>query len=515
MRLINNAGIIHYVRIILLFLCMGISGTSFAQQTSDTRFNYNHFSFRLLDTPGECELLGIAEGYNPSGDLIIPATAIYNGHTYSVTSIYGYAFSNRNEISGSLTIPESVTSIGVGAFYNCNGLKGSLTIPSRVTKIGSTAFAFCTGFSGLTLPESLIEIGPGAFYQCKFFTGSLNIPENVTTIGNHAFYYCKNFTGSLIIPEGVKNIGSNTFEGCIGFTDIILPEKLDTIGQYAFSGCTGLTGLLTIPDKVTTIKNYAFKNCSGITEISFPNNLRTIEAGVFSGCTGLTGSLTIPDKVTIIGDDAFKDCTSLSGTLTLGSSMAQLGITPFYGCDIKEIHSLNLIPPTSIAKGQEADIFTAANKNATLIVPHEATEAYANSRAWSPFFEPNEITLDKTAVTFAEGESIQLTTTIFPESAIDKSVKWTSADQTIARVDETGKVKAIELGETYITATTTNGLTTSCRINVIIIDADDISLNLKNVNMTQGESTLLTATVSPENTTDKSVTWTSADQTVA
>ena len=135
MRRINNAGIIHYVRIFMLFLYMGISGASFAQHTSDTRFVYEHFSFRLLDTSGECELLGIAEGYNHSGDLIIPATAIYNGHAYSVPSIYGYAFSNRNEITGSLIIPESVTSIGVGAFYNCTGLKGNLTIPSKVTKI--------------------------------------------------------------------------------------------------------------------------------------------------------------------------------------------------------------------------------------------------------------------------------------------------------------------------------------------------------------------------------------------
>ena len=56
-----------------------------------------------------------------SGVVEIPASVVYNGTTYSVTSIGNVAFMNCSGLT-SVTIPNSITSIGNSAFGGCYGL---------------------------------------------------------------------------------------------------------------------------------------------------------------------------------------------------------------------------------------------------------------------------------------------------------------------------------------------------------------------------------------------------------
>ncbi|MBD5241771.1 MAG: Ig domain-containing protein [Barnesiella sp.] len=69
-------------------------------------------------------------------------------------------------------------------------------------------------------------------------------------------------------------------------------------------------------------------------------------------------------------------------------------------------------------------------------------------------------------VELTEGESTTLKAIITPENATDKSVKWSSSDETVASVDASGLVTAIKVGTATITATTSNGLTASCTVTV-------------------------------------------------
>ena len=133
--------------------------------------------------------------------------------------------------------------------------------------------------------------------------------------------------------------------------------------------------------------------------------------------------------------------------------------------------------------------------------------------------EVTSVSLNKTFLTLEIGESGTLTATILPNNATDKSVTWTSSDQSVAMVED-GKVTAIESGTATITATTSNGKTASCMITVIepapeVIEVTSVSLNKTSLTLEIGESEILTATVLPNNATDKSVTWTSSNQSVA
>ena len=501
---------------IVLLLIVSISTLYSEAQT----FTDGDFSFRA-NSDGTCAVTGTTL---TSGDLIIPSSATdSNGNNYSVTSIGSSAFSYRTGFTGSLIIPNSVTSIGDNAFRHSSKFTGSLTIPEGVTSIGNAAFFGCSGFTGsLTIPESVTSIGGYAFSDCSGFTGSLTIPEGVTSIGNYAFSGCSGFTGSLTIPNSVTSIGNSAFYDCSGFNgSLTIPEGVNSIGGSAFKGCSGLTGSLIIPNSVTSIGNDAFSGCSGFTgSLTIPNSVTSIGNYAFSRCRGFTGSLTIPESVTSIGNDAFYGCSGFTGSLTLGSGLERLGTTPFDYCNFTEINSLNPIPPTSITEGSEADVFTATNKRAILSVPTGSEVAYATSPVWSGFkfaeIEAAGIALDRSTWSTQQiGGTIALIATITPDNTTDKTVTWSSSAPTIASVDSNGKVTALAVGTATITATTANGLTATCSVEVKEVPASKISFARSSINLHIEHSDVLKATITPTSTTNKTLTWTSSNPTVA
>ena len=124
------------------------------------------------------------------------------------------------------------------------------------------------------------------------------------------------------------------------------------------------------------------------------------------------------------------------------------------------------------------------------------------------------IALDKTTAEMTEGETLTLTATVTPEDATDKTIVWSSSDETIATVAN-GLVTALKAGQVTITATN-GGHSATCEltVNAKVIPATGIALDKTTAEMTEGETLTLTATVTPEDATDKTVTWTSSDETV-
>ena len=116
----------------------------------------------------------------------------------------------------------------------------------------------------------------------------------------------------------------------------------------------------------------------------------------------------------------------------------------------------------------------------------------------------------------AVGESITLTATVSPDNATNKSVTWSSDDEAVATVDENGNVSANSVGTATITATA-DGVTAECTIIVEekVIPVESITLNKTEAEIFVGAEEKLTATVLPEDATNKDVTWTSSDTTIA
>ena len=124
------------------------------------------------------------------------------------------------------------------------------------------------------------------------------------------------------------------------------------------------------------------------------------------------------------------------------------------------------------------------------------------------------IILSDTQLTLDEGESKVLSATIVPEDATVKNIFWESSDPEVATVNE-GMVTGRKAGNAIITATTEDGgKTASCEVTVIA-HVSGVSLNKTSIRMERGSTEMLTATIMPENASDKTVTWATSDPLVA
>ena len=126
------------------------------------------------------------------------------------------------------------------------------------------------------------------------------------------------------------------------------------------------------------------------------------------------------------------------------------------------------------------------------------------------------VSLNKTSLSFTgTGSSQTLTATVSPSNATNKTITWSSSNTSVATVSN-GVVKAVGFGTATITAKSNNGKTASCSVTVNPIAVSGVSLNKTSLSFTgTGSSQTLTATVSPSNATNKTLTWSSSNTSVA
>ena len=128
------------------------------------------------------------------------------------------------------------------------------------------------------------------------------------------------------------------------------------------------------------------------------------------------------------------------------------------------------------------------------------------------------VTLDKSSSDLKVGGTVKLTPTVAPADATNKTVKWTTSDDKVAKVANDGTVTGVAVGTATITCTTEDGSkTATCEVTVkeATVDVTEVSLDKTTADLTLGGSITLTPTVAPENATNQNVTWTSSDEEVA
>lgn len=129
----------------------------------------------------------------------------------------------------------------------------------------------------------------------------------------------------------------------------------------------------------------------------------------------------------------------------------------------------------------------------------------------------NEIALSTTAFTIEAGRSQQLTATILPLDATDKTVIWGSSDESVAQVSTSGMVTALSPGASTIVcrAMDGSGVVGKCIVTVMPVAVRSITLNTSSCNLNGGETFQLSANILPSNAANKTLLWSSSDFSVA
>lgn len=416
--------------------------------------------------------------------------------------------------SGIYRVAEEVKRIGKSAFRNCNQLT-EIVLPEGLEVIGDTAFYGCTQLKQISLPKSVSQIGAYAYKGCPL-QGTLDL-MNIKDIGEGAFEGCTGLT-SVVLPENLLRIEASLFQGCTGLTVVNIPQCVTAIGTSAFYECSRLQSV-AIPDEVERIEDYAFKGCSNMKHLAIGNSVKKIGVEAFGECRRLK-SLSIPASVDSIlssfvdcdsvsslelkdgnrpiliegkcfnggnmmidtlyigrkisGVPQFNECAYLS-TLTVGSMI--LTMQDVSGCkDLSKVICLGATPPEATMT-----TFSTVTLDGTLVVPASAEEVYRRTAPWRFFYTietfpdvaPAKLILDTESYQITrEDEVLSLLATVYPEHATFSGLRWTSSNEMVATVSETGIVHSNKEGEADITVSLNDGaLTATCHVSVHYVDA--------------------------------------------
>ncbi len=270
-------------------------------------------------------------------------------------------------------------------------------------------------------------------------------------------------------------------------------------------------------DDVFSFAVKADESASGITEIKLQNISISSQTGVN---IPLESSRT---KVTINKPRASSITLSPASAILKVGEQQQIAATIFpENAANKELFWS--IDNPAIATVDETGLVHAIGLGTAIITAtsKDDTEIKATCQITVVATPAGSIILNKTEATLKATETLDLVATILPETITDKSVTWISSNEAIATVDANGKVTAMAVGKTTITVTAASGVSAKCAITVvetpaggIIIDKDALGITGDNLEMRVGDVKAIKVTVTPETTTDKSVTYESSNPTVA
>lgn len=466
---------------------------------------------------------------------------------------------NQTQIT-SLDFPSSLKKIGEQAFANSN--ISEIKIPENIDKIEDKCF------DGSSLKSVIIEkgnspltLGEYCFGENYSYISYLSISRDLL-IENNKFGNYSNLN-SIVLGENMSNLSWFTPSTLYNLNQIVsnaptpphlgqfTPEQYSSINVYVpaeyksnyendqnwafFSNIVGLEipytdyNISVEPSEITinvgeqieitpSVDPFISSNIN--MNVNDPNGPVSFirfgnVCGNFAGEGDIVCTLMLNNKKAVCHVTVIQPATSIllnkkDITLQKGESVTILA----------NVGPVDVSDPTVTWTSTNSAVATVENGLVTAVgggecdivaTTHNGLEARCHV---SVPVSPESISFEAAEVTVLLGDKMTLTPIISPEDVTEKALTWATSDANVATVED-GVVTCVGLGEATITATTVNNLTAECKVIVNPILAETITLDQTEVEVPIGETFTLTATISPDNTTDKTITWSSSDPEVA
>jgi len=127
-----------------------------------------------------------------------------------------------------------------------------------------------------------------------------------------------------------------------------------------------------------------------------------------------------------------------------------------------------------------------------------------------------EFKLNQDSIELPIGDDFKLTYSFIPVHALNKEIIWKSNAETIAKVDNTGKVTAVGVGIAIITGKTVDAnKIDTCVVTVYPVRAQNIKIIPSFISMWVNDTIKFKPQITPDITSDKTVNWVSLNPTIA
>ncbi|UMO76633.1 Ig domain-containing protein [Enterococcus phage phiSHEF13] len=208
----------------------------------------------------------------------------------------------------------------------------------------------------------------------------------------------------------------------------------------------------------------------------------------------------------------------VSGTLYVGDTVELIATVLPESATVKDV-TFSVLPEgiaTVTATGAKATVTAKAKGSANVIVTTldgDKTAQYA--LIVKEHVSVSGITLNKKTTSIVKGAVETLVATITPPDAENTEVKWESDKPAVAKVDQTGKVTAVDGGTANITATTVDGNKVATCVVTVTVPVTNVTLDTDAITLEIDGTQKLVATIVPANATNQKVTWKSDKQEIA
>ena len=486
----------------------------------------------------------------------------------NLTSIPEYTF-NGCKLLADINLPATLRSIDKYAFYNCDALT-ELTVPGNVWQIGSYAFYDCDSITKAVIPDSVTSLGSYAFYGCDKLA-EIDFGIGLTAIPDSAFRQIPALT-KVILPRFATTVAANAFAEDTKLREVTIPSTVTSIQTNSFSYPTKLTvygiagsyaeqhakerKMTFVAVDGTKVDSIAFKqsvyefSASGsgsyfipemeilpkesvepITFTSSDESIATVNNGkvTFKGfgtatitattASGKTAACTVKINRAVSG--VRLDYSKLS--LKTGETAALTATVYPSNAANKAVKWISSAP--DVASVDQTGKITALKPGITTITVETEDGGYTATCNVtvidSSIVSVTGVKLSATVAELTIGNSKQLTAAISPTNATNKGVTWSSSNTNVASVSSSGIVVAKGEGTATITVKTDDGgYTAACTIRVSkpspsVVAVTGVKLSAIGIELPVGGSKRLSATITPSNATNKGVTWSSDNTSVA
>lgn len=472
------------------------------------------------------------------------STSVYVGDTVGITATYTPTNANILTTSWQAT-PASAITIVTSSNYLYKEFYGVAKGTGTVTTTFNGSVTDTATIEVLNVQVTSITLSPSTLtLTANGETSQLTATILPTTATDQSLTWSSSDTSMVTVDEnGLVTVVDDTCNDTVTIT--ATNEESGVTGTCIITVAIAVTGISVSPSTLTLTANEETSQLTAtvspsnaynpnVTWTSSDTSIVTVSSNglvtVVDGCEsgdvtitattedgGYTDTCTVTVDIAVltvslltsatsmyIGDTATVEATytptNANITATEWTCTPTSIITMSSGTDIYE----KII--TGVKAGTGTVTFTANNE-----VSDSLTLTVSNISVTSVTVSPSTLTLT------SNSDTSQLTATVYPTTATDQSVTWTSSNTNRVTVDSTGLVSVVSgctNGTATITCTTTDGgYTATCTVTVAIA-VTSVTLTPSSLSIENGDSGTLTASYTPTNALASNWNWVNSDGSV-